>query len=229
VQIFDRDGNFIYSWSKWESDDAYGNFNNTYGISGDGQGNIYAGVGRTITKFSIAAAEIDGDDNGIPDTLESGKVVVYAQSGGDASIKPNGKILVDIGTDLELVLKANTGYYGEIMLNAESMGIFWGEMNYKLENIRDHQQLEVITDKLNEQICWYWPTQCHGDANLDGVVNTTDFAMMSSSWLKSQTSDNYNPCADFNRDGSVNTRDWPAFRDNFYQAPPADCPLAQNN
>jgi hypothetical protein len=72
--------------------------------------------------------------------------------------------------------------------------------------------------------CWQFLTQCHGDTNDDGTVNTTDFFALKDSWMKSDPDLLYNPCADFNRDGSVNTTDFFKLKDNWMTSPPADCP-----
>ncbi len=73
--------------------------------------------------------------------------------------------------------------------------------------------------------CWACLTQCHGDSNCDGFVNTLDFPAYRNSFYKSYPDPLYDPCGDFNRDGTVNTLDFPAYRDNFFTWPPADCPV----
>lgn len=79
--------------------------------------------------------------------------------------------------------------------------------------------------------CWNSPTQCHGDANGDGWVNTADWpvyreAFMTNYWNHwNDGAGPYNPCADFNRDGYINTGDWPVFRDNWGKSVPEDCNL----
>jgi len=71
--------------------------------------------------------------------------------------------------------------------------------------------------------CWDYLTQCHGDVDGSGLVDTSDWPAFRDSFYKSYPDGAYNPCADFNRDGIVDTSDWPEFRDNFYQSPPQDC------
>jgi hypothetical protein len=76
---------------------------------------------------------------------------------------------------------------------------------------------------------WYCPTQCHGDADGDGDVDTADWPYLRDSlfsnywdhWKEGYGS--YEPKADFNHDGDIDTADWPAFRDNCFTSPPADC------
>jgi hypothetical protein len=72
--------------------------------------------------------------------------------------------------------------------------------------------------------CWQ-ETQCHGDADGTGVVNTSDWPAFRDSFGKSYPSADYDPCGDFTRDGTVNTTDWPHFRDNFGKTVPANCPI----
>jgi len=71
--------------------------------------------------------------------------------------------------------------------------------------------------------CWYYPTQCHGDANGDGFVDTDDWPYFRDFFQ--QAWPDYDPHADFNRNGTIDTDDWPAFRDNFQTAPQPDCTL----
>jgi len=77
--------------------------------------------------------------------------------------------------------------------------------------------------QISGPVCWACRTQCHGDADCDGFVNTDDWPFFRDWWQKSWPS--YDPCADFNRDGIIDTEDWPEFRDNFQKVPAADCVL----
>jgi hypothetical protein len=74
--------------------------------------------------------------------------------------------------------------------------------------------------------CWQSATQCHGDAMVDGFVNTGDWPAFRDGFDASYPAADYlaNLCADYNHDGAINTVDWPEFRDNFDSAPPGDCP-----
>jgi hypothetical protein len=73
--------------------------------------------------------------------------------------------------------------------------------------------------------CWDFETQCNGDTDGDGDVDTTDWPNFRDSFAKNINDhpEDYEPCADFDRDGDVDTTDWPQFRDNFAQVPAADC------
>ncbi len=73
--------------------------------------------------------------------------------------------------------------------------------------------------------CWDFLTQCHGDSNNDGFVDTDDWGTFRDGFYKSYPGAEYvaNACGDYNRDGVIDTDDWPEFRDYFYKSPPADC------
>lgn len=71
--------------------------------------------------------------------------------------------------------------------------------------------------------CWD-ATQCHGDADGSGFIDTSDWPAFRDSFGKTYPDAAYDPCGDFTRDGTVNTSDWPAFRDNFGKSVAADCP-----
>jgi hypothetical protein len=90
--------------------------------------------------------------------------------------------------------------------------------------------VDVASDQLNEDYCAYpgcWDclTQCHGDVDCSGKVDTSDWPGFADSWYKSYPNAAYNPCADNNRDGVVNTSDWPEFADHWYKFPTADCAI----
>jgi hypothetical protein len=73
--------------------------------------------------------------------------------------------------------------------------------------------------------CWLSLTQCHGDADDDGDVDTTDWPAFRDGFGKSYPDALYlaNVCGDYDQDGDVDTTDWPAFRDNFGGIVSADC------
>ena len=52
--------------------------------------------------------------------------------------------------------------------------------------------------------CWSCRTQCHGDADCDGDVDGADMIILQAAMPGAQ----YDPCADFNRDGQVNIEDF---------------------
>ena len=60
-----------------------------------------------------------------------------------------------------------------------------------------------------------------GDANQDGIVNSQDIALLSSSWLASPQSGFFDPAIDSNGDGIVNTQDLALLSANWLKALPA--------
>ena len=87
-------------------------------------------------------------------------------------------------------------------------------------------------------LCWKDPpgaaTQCEGDFSGDGVgfnVTSTDFIILKAAYLTDYLSDpygvgddEYNPCADANRDGYVTSTDFIALKTYYLQNPPGNCP-----
>ena len=75
--------------------------------------------------------------------------------------------------------------------------------------------------------CWDSLTQCHGDATGDGFVGDSDLwfllLFMEDSLDTSYGDTLYNPCADFDRDGDVDTVDVAIVNSYWQQSPPADC------
>ena len=63
--------------------------------------------------------------------------------------------------------------------------------------------------------CWDCLTQCYGDTDCDGDVDTVDWPTFRDSFGSSYPSPDYHPCGDMDHDGDVDTVDWPSFRDNF--------------
>ena len=72
--------------------------------------------------------------------------------------------------------------------------------------------------------CWNSQTQCHGDADGDGDVDTVDWPAFRDALESHYPEAKYNPAGDFDRDGDVDTRDWPALRDHWQMEPlPGGC------
>ena len=66
-------------------------------------------------------------------------------------------------------------------------------------------------------------TQCNGDVDGDGDVDTVDWPVFRDSFGYAYPAAEYHPCGDMDHDGDVDTVDWPSFRDNFGYPAAADC------
>jgi hypothetical protein len=78
--------------------------------------------------------------------------------------------------------------------------------------------------------CWDYLTQCHGDSDNSGDVNAPDFqALKDSNGMAYPNDPEYNPCADFDRNGKVNGTDMLILKNNWYQTVDANCPQGDIN
>ncbi|MHC4159855.1 MAG: S8 family serine peptidase, partial [Planctomycetota bacterium] len=84
-------------------------------------------------------------------------------------------------------------------------------------------RVDIGADELGP-LCWFYPTQCHGDADGSGTVNTTDFYILRVALYTSYGDANYNPCGDFDRDGYVDDNDVNILAEYWYTYPDANCP-----
>lgn len=74
------------------------------------------------------------------------------------------------------------------------------------------------------RVSWGLATQCHGDANGDGMTDVLDWPAFRLSFGKTYPNAAYNAAGDFNRDGAVDVLDWPSFRLVFDTTPEVtDC------
>jgi len=89
---------------------------------------------------------------------------------------------------------SSSGQTNDVTLTVDTTGLDANDYHCELtisdpQAYNNPQTVQVSLSLYDD--CWQCPTQCHGDTNCDGFVDTDD---------------------------------WPAFRDNFQTAPPADCP-----
>jgi len=75
--------------------------------------------------------------------------------------------------------------------------------------------------------CWDCRTQCHGDADCDGTVGRADASILAAAYGTSYGEPNYNPCADFDRDGNVDASDFTIMNSWWDRDPPTNCPSAR--
>lgn len=71
IQIFDRNGNFLYAWKPQH---VSGSYAPPHGLVADGAGNLLVELGERLIKYRFVDTDGDGnldnDGNGIPDSLE---------------------------------------------------------------------------------------------------------------------------------------------------------------
>ena len=72
--------------------------------------------------------------------------------------------------------------------------------------------------------CWGYTTQCHGDADGDTWKKGSDLLCLKESWFKCYPDPDYDPCADFDRNGCVNGSEFLILKNNWYSSGPSDCP-----
>ncbi|MHC4333068.1 MAG: hypothetical protein ACYSUP_00220 [Planctomycetota bacterium] len=83
--------------------------------------------------------------------------------------------------------------------------------------------VDIGAYELHWPSCWSCPTQCHGDADCSGTVNSTDQAAMMAAFFESYGDPNYNPCADFSKDGDINFADLGILRVYYDTSPDPNC------
>jgi len=112
-------------------------------------------------------------------------------------------------------------------------GWWWGPVDWWWDPLYDQTDRgEDMSFMLFTELypdCWNYPTQCHGDSDGDGDVDTVDWPYFRDGFGKTYPNPGYEPCGDYDRDGDIDTVDWPQFRDNFGKIPAADCPPGDLN
>ncbi len=76
-------------------------------------------------------------------------------------------------------------------------------------------RLEVFDPPIPTSGCWDCLDQTEGDFNNDGEVNLTDFALLAAAYDDIAGAEDYNPCADPNRDSIVGLADLRIFSMNM--------------
>lgn len=135
-----------------------------------------------------------------------------------------------------MVLTADVEATAEITLNVPRGGIVAKDnaaLVIKADNIATGGTLDVLeltetpTTSLKVVIgpsgpaCWGWASQCYGATDVDdNIVDIDDFLLFKAAFGSSADgtngpSDNYNPCADYDRDGDVDIDDFLVFKAGF--------------
>jgi len=156
-------------------------------------------------------------DPGAEDTgIGTSRVILEMGSLYDANLAGPS----DSGTLCKLELSNNVSASCHVSISVETT-----RGGVVLENNTSVGITSTGCDVLMYPPCWDSLTQCHGDSNGDGFVDTDDWPNFRDGFYKSYSDPDYleNACGDYNKDGVINTDDWPEFRDNFYKSPPADC------
>jgi hypothetical protein len=71
--------------------------------------------------------------------------------------------------------------------------------------------------------CWNCPTQCHGDADCDGYVGLLDSQIVQAALGTTYPDPAYNPCADFDRNLTVDLMDVMILQQNINTNPDPNC------
>jgi hypothetical protein len=123
---------------------------------------------------------------------------------------------------------------GDYHLDANSPCIDAGDPNGDYGNETDidgepramgdcNQIVDMGADEVYYPSCWNCLTQCHGDADCSGTVNSTDQAAVTAALFESYGDPNYNPCADFDKDGNVNFTDLGILTVYYDTSPDPNC------
>ena len=70
---------------------------------------------------------------------------------------------------------------------------------------------------------WACATQCHGDADCDGIVSVNDMVILNAAMGSVYPGITYDPRADFDRDGDVDNNDLAILTSYWGTQPPPDC------
>jgi hypothetical protein len=69
--------------------------------------------------------------------------------------------------------------------------------------------------------CWCYPMQCHGDADgqreYGAPVGLNDLDILKRAWATNPGDPEFDPCADFNHDGSLNFLDLNVLKRNYFK------------
>lgn len=191
-------------------------------------GNIVA-ISNANAEYTIYPGSIEIDDDGNP--VSDGLPICSAVYPGTEAGLGTDAITIEMGSLYDGDAPAQSGKLIDIQVDSNC------DVALALNAIRGGVVMEdpalsptvvlvgvgdVLPPPPTYPACWD-ETQCNGDTNGDGTLNTTDFFAFKDSYGKSYGDDDYDECADFNRDGTLNTTDFFTFKDNYGQNVASDC------
>ncbi|MHC4620678.1 MAG: DUF7901 domain-containing protein, partial [Planctomycetota bacterium] len=101
----------------------------------------------------------------------------------------------------EYSVQVDSGWSGTV---TPAKGVYIFEPNSIVyANVTSDYTNQDYTATLPYPDCWGYPTQCHGDSDNTGDVKGSDFLALKTSWYEVHPDPNYDPCADFDRNGEV--------------------------
>lgn len=156
----------------------------------------------------------------------------------------NDAVLVGVTTDLDgksrffdCPFKSDSGNPGVVGPPVVDMGayevqcfisVYKDDIKWSQPPVEDNRGRINGWDEVSvlDANCWDCPTQCHGDADCNGYVDQTDLNILTAAYGTSSGEPNYNPCADFDRDGDVDSSDHSILLSAWHTYPLTDCPSA---
>jgi hypothetical protein len=188
-------------------------------------------------QYGIYPGSIDLTDPNTP--VYGDPIAPSSDPGAEGTGKGTSRVIIEMGSLYEpnLAGPPNSGILCDLTMDANGLSISDCNVTIVVETTRGGVVLEngdtvsitspgcKITFPSPGPPCWSFLTQCHGDSDGSGFVDTSDWPDFRDGFYKSYPDATYiaNVCGDYNKDGAIDTVDWPEFRDNFYTSPPADC------
>lgn len=86
-----------------------------------------------------------------------------------------------------------------------------------------NETVDIGVDEVYYPDCWNCATQCHGDADCSSTVDFIDLGILKQAEDTSYGDPNYNPCADFDKDGDCDDDDLDILKDYIFTSPDPNC------
>jgi subtilisin family serine protease len=193
----------------------------------------------TTTTLKVADANlyavddvIEYDDDGVGRTVTDVNTQTQTITFGtplDANSQPYMRVfnwgvgVTDVDEDFHLK------YASECIEKGDPNGNYTGQKDIDGEDrVMDgdgdcNDVVDMGADEAYFPPCWNYDTQCYGDADGDGYVGAADNQALQDSWYEEYGDPNYNPCADFDRNGEVKGSDFLILKDNLETYPDPNC------